>query len=177
MKTHAGTRFRRVLTALSMGLALGLGSGAAAFAAPSVPEPFPAPGTPDGKSATSVRSLAAGCPGPGQRVKMSTSDKIYLIDASQDLLWVSSVAYSNLWDNWSGIGTYDNLVACGYATYHELSNAWLAKSFYSPHVYIYDSTYQEYRWIAGGDVFAKYGFSWSKLRSQPSISPIGENWY
>lgn len=127
-------------------------------------------------------AVVAACPQPGQRVKTSTAPEVYLVDPDGGLNHLSDpTVYFNLWDTWDGIAVYDNLFTYCYSPddYRMMSDAHLAKTSDSPRVYIWDATLQSgaaYRWITTPEIFDKYGFSWGKIRTQSSVSPINDDW-
>lgn len=171
-------RLGRAAFAAAIGLSLVLGSAVSAAAAPTGSTLRPATGQ---KSLSSVHPTrtAAACPQPGQRVKSTASPNVYVIDPDYLLNHIPSEAvYFNLWDSWAGISTVSEstLVEC-FGVYYTMNNAHLAKTSSSPAVYIYDSGGGGYRWITSEAVFNKYGFSWGKIKTLSSISPISSwNW-
>ena len=58
----------------------------------------------------SAPSAAAACPVPGQRVKTSSSARIFVIDPDRYLYWIpNETVYNNVFRTWGGIATFDNL--------------------------------------------------------------------
>ena len=172
----------RALMLFAVGLAL-IATATAANAAPARPETgrttVAIAGTKaDAATGNSKRiSDLTSCPVPGQRVKTSYSPEVYLVNPNWELYYIANpTVYFNLWDSWNGIIVNDDLPNC-YAFAYVLDNAFLAKTASQPEVYIYDSTYGEYRWITSPQIFNKYGFSWGKIKTQGSIYPISQlNW-
>jgi hypothetical protein len=154
------SRFRRGFAVLALGVFL-FGSTAGTAAASSEPQ------------------NSAACPQSGQRAKTSSSARVYLVDPEGFLRWIPGTVYTNLWDNWNNIGVYDNLFTECFAAVSNLDNARLTKSTLSSNVYIWDSSMPSsgaFRWIAGQEIFNKYGFSWSKIGTQSSVTPIAAQW-
>jgi hypothetical protein len=122
-------------------------------------------------------AAAAACPAPGERVRTSSSTRVFLIDPQRRLRWIpNETVYFSLWDSWAGIRTYNNLFVDCYRDWGELNNAHLAKIASAPYVFIWDSDYG-YRWIINESVFNRYAFSWGKIRTQGSVGPISSlNW-
>jgi hypothetical protein len=167
--------FRRAAM-LAMGVSLALVTAAPAGAAP-------APTT-DDKSVHAVgaplaSAPAAACPVSGQRVKTSASDRVYLIDPQRYLNWMPLASYNGLWDNFNNIATFNNLFTECYSGFFTMNNAHLAKLPTSAAVYVWDSALSNgpaYRWITSPAIFAKYGFSSGKIRTQGSVGPIATEW-
>ena len=163
--------FLRAASTLTVGLALVLAATVPSGASPTA--------TDDSKSAQAARtsSVAAACPVSGQRVKTSTSDRVYVIDPQGFINWVPLASYNGLWDNFNNIDTYNNLFTECYSTgdVFTMNGAHLAKTSNNPAVYIWDSAIVvggAFRWITSPAIFAKYRFSSSKILTLTSISPI-----
>jgi hypothetical protein len=125
--------------------------------------------------ATTRTSAIQACPVPGQRVKTSTSPNVYLIDPDDFINWIPSATdYFNLWDSWDGISVVSDsvLIDCFPEGFFTMSNVHLAKTPNAASVYIWDVNGGGYRWITSGTIFNKYGFSWGKIRTQSSVSPV-----
>lgn len=168
-------RAGRVAAMLVMGASLVL-----VTTAPASASPIP---TADDKSTHSAgapreNALAAACPVSGQRVKTSTNDRVYLVDPQGFLNWMPLASYNQLWDNFNDIATYDNLLTECFDGYYTMNNAHLAKLPTSAPVYIFDSALRggSYRWITSPEIFAKYGFSSSKITIKNPLGPIAEDW-
>lgn len=124
-------------------------------------------------TATTTRKAAfqaAACPARGQQVKLSNSATVYLIGPDFDLYALPGNVYFNLWDSWQSISTWDNLFVDCYWGYWTLTNAHLAKTSSDATVYIYDASFGAYRAITYS-AFVQYKFSWSKIRTQSTVSP------
>lgn len=121
---------------------------------------------------------AAACPVPGQRVKTSSSPRIFVIDPDRYLYWIpNETVYNNVFRTWGGIATFDNLFVDCYRDWATLSNGRLVKTASSPRVYIWDGQLGVYRWITSGTVFDAYQFAWNKIITVSSVSPVGLSWH
>ncbi|MFI9170830.1 helix-turn-helix domain-containing protein [Streptomyces lincolnensis] len=150
--------------------------------------PVPAPGEPDLIEASGgpptapppdvsapPASTTAVCPAPGQRFKMLTDLRIYLVGPGRRLYYVpDAVVYFNLWDDWNGVAVVsaDVFAECGWDEARELADASLARTENDARTYLWDAWYG-YRPIADRTAFDRYGFSKAKVRSRPSLSPVG----
>lgn len=165
---------RRVSCVVAVSGALLLGAVGAASAAPSSSAPF-------SKSTAAPHAAPAqtSCPQPGQRVKTPTSPSIYLIGPDGTANWIpSATEYANLWDTWNGIFTVDDatMSSC-FGGFWTMSGAKLAKVPGNAKVYVYDVNHGGYRWIASPDIFTKYAFAASKIKTQATVSPVSAaNW-
>lgn len=125
-------------------------------------------------SSTSSTPVAANCPAPGQRFKMSTHDRVFLVGPGSRLYYIPDEAvYFNLWDDYRGVATLDGGVFadCGWDEALELADAFMARTSSSLRAYIWDAWYG-YRWITDWTVFNTYGFSRAKIQMRSSLSPI-----
>ncbi|WP_030598833.1 hypothetical protein [Streptomyces fulvoviolaceus] len=153
---------RRTCLALTLGLGVSLAAPGLSTAA---------------QDASGSETGAAACPVSGQRVKTATSSAVFLVGPSNRLYWITNEAtYFRLWDSWNGIATVpDSALSCWEDSY-PLTYSLLAKTSTSPRVYIWDDSYDDYRWITSEAVFNKYGFSWSKIITSSSVPAYGPNW-
>jgi hypothetical protein len=137
-----------------------------------------APDVSHSKDTASAVTTAAACPQSGERVMAPGSSFIFLIDPGGFINWIpSEVEYFNLWDSYDGIVVYDNLFTECYewADVFTFNDAHLAKAGTLPEVYIWDDAVVSggaYRWIVSAEIFDKYGFSWSKIRTQDAVAPV-----
>lgn len=132
----------------------------------------------DSRDAAKMKTsaVAAECPQPGQRVTVTGSPNVYLVDPDFYLYLIPNEAtYFSLWDSWDGIEINDALADC-YEYYYSMNNAYLAGLTGTPNVYIWDAPVGAYRLITTAEVFNKYGFSWGKIAPQGNISPISAAW-
>ena len=125
-------------------------------------------------------AVAAACPQPGQRVTVTGSPNVYLVDPDYYLYLIpDETTYFNLWDSWDGILVNDDLANC-YEYYYPMNNAHLAGLRGTPNVYVWDSllgSAGEYRLITTAEVFTKYGFSWDKVKSKRTVAPVTTVWH
>ncbi|MFF3378616.1 helix-turn-helix domain-containing protein [Streptomyces sp. NPDC002680] len=162
----------------------------AASPAPSAPSTSPAATGPalvravHGRSATPSpdtpvpsTSTAVNCPQPGQRFKMATHDRVFLVGPGSRLYYIpDETVYLNLWDDYRGVVTLGGSVFadCGWDEALELADAFMARTSSSLRAYIWDAWYG-YRWIEDWTVFNKYGFSPAKIQMRSSLSPISDD--
>ena len=127
-------------------------------------------------AAASEQAAPAGCPQPGQRVKTSSSPAIYLVDPDFRLRSIPDAeTYFSLWDTW-GYEVRDDVLSC-YPNPVPLYDAELVKEPGDPRVYIWDA-YFGFRHIVDGETFARYGFSWSKVKERSPVEPNADMpWY
>lgn len=191
-------RIRHALTGLAAAalLAAGMATAPAAVAAsPTAPASAAVhkEAAPDAKAlvpvtgstvaGTTLSAAAVTCPAPGHRFKLSNEATVYLAGPSDDLYYFpNSTEYFSLYSSYSGIATISATTwnAC-LSHWNEgpfpLNSTELVKQSGDPAVYIWDSSYQKYRWITSQSVFDKYGFDSSKIRTVFfTISP-GPAWW
>jgi hypothetical protein len=164
-------RAGRVAAMLVMGMSLVL-----VTTAPASASPTPAADDKSTHSAGAPRenARAAACPVSGQRVKISSSDRVYVVDPQGYLTWLPLESYNGLWDNFNNIDTYNNLFTECYSGWSTMFNARLVKLPSFAQVYIWDTRIEDgrFRWINSPAIFNKYRFSSSKIVVQNPVGPI-----
>jgi hypothetical protein len=169
----AMSRLGRAALVLAVGLSLVVTAQGTANAG--VREPVEASGS-RGATRAKTAAIAADCPQPGQRVTVTGSPNIYLVDPDNYLYLIPNEStYFSLWDSWDGVTVNDRLADC-YQYYYSMDNAHLAGLAGTPNVYVWDAPVDAYRLITTADVFNKYGFSWGKIVSQDAVAPISDVW-
>jgi hypothetical protein len=137
-------------------------------------------GTASASSAGSESSAA--CPQQGQRVQPAGSSFVYLIDGEPTARWITSDSYNNLWDSYAGIIPFTGSLNNCYPSGPFLANAHLVRGAGDARVWIWDqgvnAGHGAYRHIANPEVWAKYGFSSSKINVVDIrlIYPTGAAW-